>query len=240
LPWIGCPRAGRARPGQAPCIGGVSDRRRGWWRLTRAGESGREVGGVHGALGVGRRFADRVAAGEEAPVIHSVARGGPGCRAVLGGSIKWAAVLLGLVEKARHRSELARACTSRPDAARESGVSWRGSRGFRQFLEVVGVRLVFEAADLAVAEPVVAEGEDLAGDRDLGDVSPAPFGDPLELSAQRPAPGEGCVARLRSAPSGAPASLDGRCARDVLCRRSCARSAPGQPRRIDAGRSGTA
>ena len=30
---------------------------------------------------------------EEAPVIHPVARGGPECRAVLGGSIKWAAVL---------------------------------------------------------------------------------------------------------------------------------------------------
>ena len=63
-------------------------------RLTRAGESGRKKGGgAHGALGVGRRFADRVPAWEEAPVIHSVARGGPECRAVLGGSIKWAAVL---------------------------------------------------------------------------------------------------------------------------------------------------
>ena len=65
----------------------------GWGRLTRRGESGRQRGRGHGALGVGRRFADRVPAWEEAPVIHPVARGGPECRAVLGGSIKWAAVL---------------------------------------------------------------------------------------------------------------------------------------------------
>ena len=30
---------------------------------------------------------------EKAPVIHPVALGGPECRAVLGGSIKWAAAL---------------------------------------------------------------------------------------------------------------------------------------------------
>src|ERR1700757_237308 len=71
----------------------------GWWRLTRAGESGRERGGGHGALGVGRRFADCVAAWEEAPVIHPVARGGPECRAVLGGSINLTAVVLVVVEK---------------------------------------------------------------------------------------------------------------------------------------------
>src|ERR1700733_9082643 len=57
-------------------------------RLTRVGESGRERGGGRGALGVGRRFAGCVPAWEEAPVIHSVALGGPGCRAVPGGSIK--------------------------------------------------------------------------------------------------------------------------------------------------------
>jgi hypothetical protein len=34
-----------------------------------------------------------VPAGSKAPVIHPVALGGPECRAVLGGSIKWAAVL---------------------------------------------------------------------------------------------------------------------------------------------------
>ncbi len=80
----------------------------GLWRLTRAGESGREKrGGAHGALGVGRRFADCVPAWEEAPVIHPVARGGPECRAVLGGSINLTAVQLGLEKEARHRSELA-------------------------------------------------------------------------------------------------------------------------------------
>jgi hypothetical protein len=155
----------------------------GWWRLTRAGESGREGGG-HGARGVGRRFADCVPAWEEAPVIHPVARGGPECRAVLGGSINLTAVLLESEKEARHRSELARACTSRP-RARECGVSWRWSCGLGQLVVVVvvDVRLVFEAADLAVAQPVVAEGEDLAGDCDLGDVAPAAFSDPLEHRA---------------------------------------------------------
>jgi len=64
-------------------------------RLTRPGESGRGRGGAHGALGVARRFADRVPAWKGAPVIHPVARGGPECRAVLGGSIKVAAVVRG-------------------------------------------------------------------------------------------------------------------------------------------------
>jgi hypothetical protein len=45
-----------------------------------------------GRPGVGCRFADGVVAGEKAPVIHPVALGGPGCRAVREGSIKWAAV----------------------------------------------------------------------------------------------------------------------------------------------------
>ena len=56
-------------------------------RLTRVGESGRERG-VSWARGVGRRFAGGVPAWEVAPVIHSVAVGGPVCRAVPGGSIK--------------------------------------------------------------------------------------------------------------------------------------------------------
>ena len=86
----------------------------GWGRLTRAGESGGERGGGHGALEVGRRFADGVPAWEEAPVIHPVARGGPECRAVLGDSINLTAVLLEMEKEARHRSELARACTSAP------------------------------------------------------------------------------------------------------------------------------
>ena len=77
----------------------------------RAGECGGERGGGHGALVVGRRFADCVAAWEEAPVIHPVARGGPECRAVLGGSINLTAVPLSEEIDDRHRKEHARACT---------------------------------------------------------------------------------------------------------------------------------
>ena len=155
----------------------------GWWRLTRAGESGMERGGGHGALGVGRRFADRVAAWEEAPVIHPVARGGPECRAVLGGSINLTAVRLELEKEARHRSELARACTSRPGERKSGCVGWGWSCRVGQLVVVVVGGLVFEAADFAVAQPVVAEGEDLAGDGDLGDVAPAALGDPVEHRA---------------------------------------------------------
>ena len=57
--------------------------------------------------------------------------------------------------------------------------------------------LVFEAADLAVAQPVVAEGEDLAGDRDLGDVAPAAFGDPFEVWRAAVRRRWGSSARLR-------------------------------------------
>jgi hypothetical protein len=41
----------------------------------------------------------------------------------------------------------------------------------------------FEVADLAVAQTVVAEGQDLAGDGDSGDFAAAAFGDPFELLA---------------------------------------------------------
>jgi hypothetical protein len=44
-----------------------------------------------------------------------------------------------------------------------------------------------ERADLAVAQAVVAEGEDLAGDGDAGDSAATAFGDSFELFAQRPA-----------------------------------------------------
>ena len=44
-----------------------------------------------------------------------------------------------------------------------------------------------DQAHMAVAEPVLAEGEDVAGDGDLGDVAPAALGDPLEHRPQRPA-----------------------------------------------------
>jgi hypothetical protein len=92
----------RARPVGSSAVCACRDSRRRWWRLTRRVESGIGLGRrswVHGALVVGGRFADRVPAREEAPVIHSVALGGPECRAVLGGSINLTAVLLGVVER---------------------------------------------------------------------------------------------------------------------------------------------
>jgi hypothetical protein len=97
--------------------------------------------------------------GAEAPVIHPVVRGGPECRAVLGGSIDLTAVRRELEKEARHRSELARACASRR-GARESGVSGGWSCGLGQLVVggVVEVGLVLGAADLAVAEPVVGGG----------------------------------------------------------------------------------
>jgi hypothetical protein len=79
---------------------------------------------------VGRRFADRVPAWEEAPVIHPVARGGPECRAVLGGSIKRAAVLLEWEEEARHRSELGRALLRSSRRLRSRGNSLPTRRRF--------------------------------------------------------------------------------------------------------------
>jgi hypothetical protein len=178
-------------------------------RLTRAGESGSDVGGVHGALEVGRRVADCVRAWEEAPVIHSVALGGPGCRAVPGGSIKTGGRPF-VMEEARHRSELALACTSRPDGERKLVVGWRGSCGLGQLVVViVAVRLVFEAADLAVAERVVAEGEDLAGDRDSGDLAAAALGDPFGLGAQRPAAGGSVLRGFGECPAQDRGSLAG-------------------------------
>ena len=79
--------------GQAPAaVAGVIDA---GWRLARRAElslAAVRQRVAQGGLGVASRFADGVAAGEKAPVIHPVALGGPGCRAVLGGSIKWAAV----------------------------------------------------------------------------------------------------------------------------------------------------
>lgn len=99
---------------------------------------------------VGCRFADCVPVGDVAPVIHSVALIGPECRAGLGGSIKWAAVLVG---EARHRSELARACTSlgsRPGSAIKCADGLRGDGVVKTFMGLAGTG-GFEAADLAVA-----------------------------------------------------------------------------------------
>jgi hypothetical protein len=46
---------------------------------------------------------------------------------------------------------------------------------------------MLEAADLAVAEAVVVEGEHALGDGDLGDLAAAAVGDPLGGSAERAA-----------------------------------------------------
>jgi hypothetical protein len=43
--------------------------------------------------------------------------------------------------------------------------------------------------------------EDLAGDRDLGDVAPAAFGDPFELGARRPAAGGDLLGGLGQRPA---------------------------------------
>ena len=60
-----------------------------------------------------------------------------------------AAVLLSFEEEARHGSELALACTSRPVIGRKLVAGLAGSCGLGQLVVVVGVGLVFEAADLA-------------------------------------------------------------------------------------------
>jgi hypothetical protein len=173
-------------------------------------------------IGVGRRFAGGVPAWVEAPVIHPVARGGPGCRAVPGGSIKTGGRPFRLGEEARHRSELARACISRFGVERKLvGV---GSCSLRQ---VVGRGLLGQSADLAIAQAVVAEGKDLPGERDSGELAAAAFGDPLVLGAPWAAAGVCCAASHR--PSAGSWSPGGRCARDAPCRRSCGRLASAGP-----------
>jgi hypothetical protein len=153
-----------------------------WWRLTRRVESGIGVGrwlGLRGlwwlgagsltALRLGRRLQSSIRSrrADQSVVCCSGAQSirRPSCS----------------VWRRRRpdkppRSELARACTSRPGGERKSGVSWRRSCGLGQLVVFV-VGAVGQAADLAVAQPVVAECEDLAGDRDLGDLAPAAFGD---------------------------------------------------------------
>ena len=74
-------------------------------------------------------------------------------------------------------------------------MSGRRSCGLRQLVVVV-VGGLGQAADLAVAQPVVAEREDLPGDGDLGDLAAAAFGDPLVLGAQRSAAAGGVLGGL--------------------------------------------
>jgi hypothetical protein len=65
-----------------------------------------------------------------------------------------------------------------------SGRSWRRLDGTRTRRP-----RMLEATNLAVAQAVVAEGEHAPGDRDLGDVAAAAFGDALERGPQRAAAG---------------------------------------------------
>jgi hypothetical protein len=102
---------------------------------------------------VGGRFADCVPAWEEAPVIHPVARGGPECRAVLGGSIKRAAVLLVCEEEARHTGMRIRV---RKRSAIVSGGGFSvvgpggwGFRGRTQIGQAAICSLGFEPVDIA-------------------------------------------------------------------------------------------
>lgn len=85
MPRLRCGVAGRGLAGQARPVG---------WQGRAAPVAALDAAGrvwqslrvrvAHGALVVGGRFADCLPAGDFAPVIHPVARGGPECRAVLG------------------------------------------------------------------------------------------------------------------------------------------------------------
>jgi hypothetical protein len=62
-----------------------------------------------------------------------------------------------------------------------SAIKWRErALGFgvaQTFMRLAGTGRC-QAADFSVAQAVVAEGQDLAGDRDSGDLGAAAFGDP--------------------------------------------------------------
>src|SRR5262249_29302421 len=139
----------------------------------------------HGLRGVGR-----LAAGGgsgccgDAPVIHPAARGGPECRAGLGGSIKWAAV-------ACWRGQTF--MRARPSGAKR----WSGTRGRVQVVDGRSWRRrggerarrppTLQGKGLGGAQGVITEREHAASERDLGDVATAAFGDSLEGGAQRAA-----------------------------------------------------
>ena len=58
-----------------------------------------------------------------------------------------------------------------------------------------------QATDFSVAQAVVAEGEDLAGDGDFGDLAAAALGDPLEQVAQRAGAGGDLLRGLDERPA---------------------------------------
>jgi hypothetical protein len=113
----------------------------------------------HGSRLFGRRCADGGWRGVgSAPVIHSVALGGPVCRAGLRGSIKKAAVRCGW------RPDIGASSPERAQALGVAGPGRRQMRGgprrrhdFHRARQAGG----FEGADLAVAQSVEAEREDL-------------------------------------------------------------------------------
>src|SRR4051794_10658950 len=81
--------------------------------------------------------------------------------------------------------ELARACASRRRRGRNPWcVSARRGSCSRQLLFRARATAARQATDLSVAQAVVAEGEDLARDGDLGDLGAAALGDALEEVAQ--------------------------------------------------------
>ena len=107
------------------------------------------------------------------------------CRAGLGGSIKYGG--RPLAGEARHRNELARAGASL-GLGRGRNQGRGGGHDDAAVTFIALARPDGQATDLAVAQAVVAEGEDLAGDGDLGDLAAAAFGDAFEVSRSGPPP----------------------------------------------------
>src|SRR5688572_11367812 len=98
--------------------------------------------------------------------------------------------------------ELARARASRRRRGRNPCcVSARRCSCGRQLLFRARAAAARQATDLSVAQAVVAEGEDVAGDGDLGDLAPAALGDPLELLAQRARSGGDLLGGLDERPA---------------------------------------
>src|SRR5919109_149225 len=107
-----------------------------------------------------------------------------------------------LVREAMTNSELARASASRPAPAAHSSrrASWRDRHGCCRGRPAAAR----QATDLSVAQAVVTEGENPAGDRDLGDLLASPFRDPLEVLAQRAPAADAVLRGLDESPAQRP------------------------------------
>src|SRR3954468_19925818 len=134
----------------------------------------------------------------EAPVIHPVALGGPECQAVLGGSIKTAAVLDWGGQKYERARPSVRKLWIGPG---EQPSPRRQSLRRRHDFQRARPTRPLEATDLAVAQAVETQREDLAGDGDLGDLAAAAPGDALEVLAQRAAALAGLLGGLDQRPA---------------------------------------